>query len=59
MYAMFNNDSTVNNRTGTNGEGRVDGRVDDVGPIRSISCKNLQKKFKLHVAALNVGTMRG
>ena len=30
-----------------------------VGPVRSISCEILQKRFKLHIASLNVGTMQG
>ena len=37
-----------NNKTGTLSEGVVNGRVGvNVGPVRSISCKILQKKFKL------------
>ena len=49
-----------NNRTGTLSEGVVNGRAGvNVGPVRSISCKFLQKNFKLRIASLNVGTMRG
>ena len=49
-----------NNGTGTVCEGVVNGRAGvNVGPVRSISCKILQKRFKLRIASLNVGTMRG
>ena len=49
-----------NNGTGTLSEGVVNGRAGvNVGPVRSISCEILQKRFKLRIASLNVGTMRG
>ena len=49
-----------NNGTGTLSEGVVNRRAGvNVGPIRSISCEILQKRFKLRIASLNVGTMRG
>ena len=49
-----------NNGTGTLCEGVVNGRAGvNVGHVRSISCKILQKKFKLRIASLNVGTMDG
>ena len=48
-----------NNGIGTLNEGVVNGRAGgNVGPIRSISCEILQKRFKLRIASLNVGTMR-
>ena len=47
-----------NSGTGTLCEGAVNGRVGvNVGPFRSISCKILQKRFKLQIASLNVGTI--
>ena len=47
-----------NSRTGTLCEGVVNGRAGvNVGPVRSISCKILQKRFKLRIASLNVDTM--
>ena len=49
-----------NNGTGTLSEGVVNGRAGvNVGPVRSISCEILQKRFKLRIASLNVGTMCG
>ena len=49
-----------NSRTRTLSEGVVNGRAGvNVGPIRSISCKILQKRSKLRIASLNVGTMCG
>ena len=49
-----------NNGTGTLSEGFAKGRAGvNVGPVRSISCEILQKRFKLRIASLNVGTMRG
>ena len=49
-----------NNGTGTLSEVVVNGRAGvNVGPVRSISCEILQKRFKLRIASLNVGTMRG
>ena len=49
-----------NNGTGTLSEGVANGRAGvNVGPVRSISCEILQKRFKLRIASLNVGTMRG
>ena len=49
-----------NNGTGTLREGVVNGRAGvNVGPVKSISCKILQKRFKLRIASLNVGTMHG
>ena len=49
-----------NNGTGTVCEGVVNGRAGvSVGRVRSISCEILQKRFKLRIASLNVGTMRG
>ena len=46
------------NGTGTVCEGVVNGRAGvNVGPVRSISCEILQKRFKLRIASLNVGTM--
>ena len=49
-----------NNGTGTLCEGVVNGRAGvNVVSVRSISCEILQKKFKLRIASLNVGTMRG
>ena len=42
-----------NNVTGTLCEGIVNGRADvNVGPIRSISCEILQRRFKLRTASL-------
>ena len=41
-------------------EGVVNGRAGvNVGPVRSISCEILQKRFKLRIASVNVGSMRG
>ena len=49
-----------NNGTGTLSEGIVNNRAGvNVGPVRSISCEILQKRFKLQIAYPNVGTMRG
>ena len=49
-----------NNGTETLCEGVVNGRAGvSVVSVRSISCEILQKKFKLRIASLNVGTMRG
>ena len=49
-----------NNGTGTVCEGVVNVRAGvNVGPVRSISCEILQKRFNLRIAFLNVGTMRG
>ena len=49
-----------NNGTGTLSEGVVNGTAGvNVRPVRSISCEILQKRFKLRIAFLNVGTMRG
>ena len=49
-----------NNRTGTLSEGVVNSKAGvNVGPVRLIPCKILQKKFKLRITSLNVGTMRG
>ena len=49
-----------NNGTEMLGEGVINGRTGvNVGPVRSISCKIWQKRCKLQIASLNVGTMRG
>ena len=49
-----------NNGTGTLSEGVVNGRAGvNVGLVRSISCEILEKRFKLRIASLNFGTMRG
>ena len=52
-----------NNRNGGLSEVVVNGRagvnVGPVGPVKSISCELLQKRFKLRIASLNVSTMRG
>ena len=49
-----------NNGTGTLCEGVINGRVGvNVGPVRSMSCKILQKRFKLRITSLNVATMHG
>ena len=57
---LLQNTVVRNNGTGTLSEGVVNGRAGvNVGPVRSISCEILQKRFKLRIASLNVGTMRG
>ena len=49
-----------NNGTGTLNESVVNSRVGvNVSPVRLISCEILQKRFKLQIASLNVGTMHG
>ena len=49
-----------NNGNGTSCEGVIKSRMGvRVGPIRSKSCKILQKRFKTSTASLNVGTMHG
>ena len=49
-----------NNGTGTSSEGVINGRAGvNLGPVRSISCKILQNKFKLRIASLNVDIMHG
>ena len=49
-----------NNGNGTLSEGIVNCRAGvKVVPVRSISCEILQKRFKLQIASLNVGIMRG
>ena len=49
-----------NSGTGTLCEGVINGRAGvNVGPVRLMSCKILQKRFKLRIASLNVGTMHG
>ena len=49
-----------NNGAETLSEGVIKGRAGvNVGPVRSISCEIWQKRYKLQIASLNVGTMHG
>ena len=49
-----------NSVTGSLCEGVVNSRmVVRVGPVRSISCEILQKRFKLRIGSQNVDTMLG
>ena len=51
----------TNNQAGTLCEGVVNGRMGfQVGPpIRSMSCKIVQKRLKLCTESINVGNMHG
>ena len=57
-FNIMSNIVVRNNGTGTLSEGVINSRAGgNVGPVRSISCKFQQSRFKLRIASLNVGTM--
>ena len=59
-FNVMSNIVVRNNGNGILSEGVVNGRANvNVGPVISISCEILQKRFKLRIASLNVGTVRG